>query len=159
MSNEPFFVREGDTFVPTPSSRGPWDPKSLHGRVIAGLLGNEIERHYGAPEFIPARLTVDMYRLPTCRRWSDHPGCPRGPPDQGGRRGVHQRRDQHGPGHLPAAAPHREPGRQCLEPAALGRAAAQGHHATGERPQPDGGMWATLPISGAFGSVGKKRLW
>ena len=33
MSNEPFFRREGARYQPTPSSRGPWDPKSLHGRV------------------------------------------------------------------------------------------------------------------------------
>jgi hypothetical protein len=64
MPNPPFFTVEGDLYVPTSASRGPWDPKSLHGRVIVGLLGAEIERLHGAPEFIPARLTVDMYRLP-----------------------------------------------------------------------------------------------
>ncbi len=64
MSNEPFFTREGAAFQPTLSSRGPWDPKSLHGRVIAGLLGYEIERTLNDPAFMPARLTVDMYRLP-----------------------------------------------------------------------------------------------
>jgi len=64
MSNEPFFIREGAGYQPTPSSRGPWDPKSLHGRVIAGLLGYEIERALNDAAFMPARLTVDMYRLP-----------------------------------------------------------------------------------------------
>jgi hypothetical protein len=64
MSNEPFFTRDGERFVPTQSARGPWDPKSLHGRVIVGLLGAEIERRHGEPDLIPARLTVDMYRLP-----------------------------------------------------------------------------------------------
>ncbi len=64
MSNEPFFTIEGTHYVPTAASRGPWNPNSLHGRVIAGLLGAEIERLHGSPEFMPARLTVDMYRLP-----------------------------------------------------------------------------------------------
>ncbi len=64
MANEPFFTIEGTHYVPTPAARGPWNPNSLHGRVIAGLLGAEIERLHGDPEFIPARLTVDMYRLP-----------------------------------------------------------------------------------------------
>jgi hypothetical protein len=64
MQNEPFFTRDGASFVPTLVARGPWDPKSLHGRVIAGLLGYAVERDYGSDEFLPARLTVDMYKLP-----------------------------------------------------------------------------------------------
>ena len=64
MSNEPFFKRDGQYYVPTPASRGPWNPKSLHGRVIIGLLGFVLEQKHGDPEFIPARLTVDMYKLP-----------------------------------------------------------------------------------------------
>jgi hypothetical protein len=64
MTNEPFFTIQGTHYVPTPAARGPWNPNSLHGRVIVGLLGAEIERLHGSPEFIPARLTVDMYRLP-----------------------------------------------------------------------------------------------
>ncbi|MCR5878947.1 hypothetical protein LRS04_11715 [Phenylobacterium sp. J367] len=31
---------------------------------MIGLLGAEIERQFGEPAFMPARLTVDMYRLP-----------------------------------------------------------------------------------------------
>ncbi len=64
MTNEPFFTIEGTHYVPTPAARGPWNPNSLHGRVIVGLLGAEIERLHASPDFIPARLTVDMYRLP-----------------------------------------------------------------------------------------------
>jgi hypothetical protein len=64
MANEPFFRIEGDHYVPTRTAVGPWNPNSLHGRVIAGLLGAEIERLHGDPAFLPARLTVDMYRLP-----------------------------------------------------------------------------------------------
>jgi Thioesterase-like superfamily len=61
---EPFFTRDGDLYVPGKVSRGPWDANSLHGRVIIGLLGHVIEQRHGSPEFQPARLTVDMYKLP-----------------------------------------------------------------------------------------------
>ncbi len=65
MNNTPFFTRERDTFHPTEVANGPWDPKSLHGRVIIGLLGFVIEERHSGPELVPARLTVDMFRLPT----------------------------------------------------------------------------------------------
>lgn len=64
IMEQPFFTKDGDHYVPTPSARGPWNPNSLHGRVIVGLLGHEIERLHGDADFVPARLTVDMYRLP-----------------------------------------------------------------------------------------------
>ena len=64
MTNEPFFRRDGDLYQPTPASRGPWSPTSLHGRVVAGLLAHAIEAQYGDPELTPARFTIDMYRLP-----------------------------------------------------------------------------------------------
>jgi hypothetical protein len=64
MPNEPFFRKDNGRFVPTRASVGPWDPNSLHGRVIVGLLGSEIERQYGSADYMPARLTVDMYKLP-----------------------------------------------------------------------------------------------
>ncbi len=61
---EAFFHREGDRFQPNDICRGPWDPNSLHGRVVAGLLAFEIDRVHGDPEFHPARLTVDLYHMP-----------------------------------------------------------------------------------------------
>lgn len=64
MTNEAFFKRDGETYVPQPSARGPWNANSLHGRVVIGLLGHELERLHGGAEWMPARLTVDMYRLP-----------------------------------------------------------------------------------------------
>ena len=64
MKKQPFFTRDGDRFLPTPACRGPWNPNSMHGRVVIGLLGQEIERRHGGPDYLPARLTVDMYRLP-----------------------------------------------------------------------------------------------
>ena len=65
MTSQPFFTRDGDAFIPNPITSGPWDPNSLHGRVIIGLLGFIIEQRHGADHFVPARLTVDMFRLPT----------------------------------------------------------------------------------------------
>jgi Thioesterase-like superfamily len=64
MTNQPFFTRDRDAYIPTPVASGPWDPTSLHGRVIIGLLAFEIEKRHGADDFVPARLTVDMFRLP-----------------------------------------------------------------------------------------------
>lgn len=64
MTNQAFFTRDGDTFIPTQAANGPWDPKSLHGRVVIGLLATVIEQRHGASDFVPARLTVDMFRLP-----------------------------------------------------------------------------------------------
>lgn len=64
MTNDAFFEREGDSYIPGPASRGPWSPNSLHGRVVIALLGHELERLHGGAEWMPVRLTVDMYRLP-----------------------------------------------------------------------------------------------
>jgi hypothetical protein len=64
MTNEAFFHREGERFLPNDICRGPWDPNSLHGRVVAGLLAFEIDRLHGDPAFLPTRLTVDLYRMP-----------------------------------------------------------------------------------------------
>ena len=65
MTQDPFYSRDSDRFVPTRAAAGPWDPNSLHGRVIVGLLGAQIEAAHGGPDYMPARLTVDMYRLPS----------------------------------------------------------------------------------------------
>ena len=55
-------------YHPTVSARGPWDPNSLHGRVISGLIAYEVETNYcDASElenFQVTRITVDMFRPP-----------------------------------------------------------------------------------------------
>ena len=48
MTNQPFFTHDGDAFIPTQAANGPWDPKSLHGRVVIGLLAAVIEQRHGA---------------------------------------------------------------------------------------------------------------
>lgn len=62
--DEPFFRSENGLFVPSPSARGPWNPNSLHGRVLAGLLGRCLEQAHGDEALQFTRLTVDMFRLP-----------------------------------------------------------------------------------------------
>jgi hypothetical protein len=60
-----FFKRDGEAaYLPQAAGRGPWREDSLHGRVVIGLCGYELERTHGGAEWMPARLTVDMYRLP-----------------------------------------------------------------------------------------------
>ena len=64
MTKEAFFIKRGNAYIPNPVSNGPWNPTSMHGRVVIGLLAHEIEAQHGAADFVPARLTVDMFRLP-----------------------------------------------------------------------------------------------
>jgi hypothetical protein len=59
-----FYARDGALYLPQPACRGPWNPQSLHGRVVIGILGFAIEQEHGDPAYLPARLTVDMYRMP-----------------------------------------------------------------------------------------------
>src|SRR5450432_2382429 len=54
MTNQPFFTRDRDAFVPTQAANGPWDSKSLHGRVIIGLLAFVIGQRHGSDDFVPA---------------------------------------------------------------------------------------------------------
>jgi hypothetical protein len=160
MVNEPFFTIEGAHYVPTPAARGPWNSNSLHGRVIAGLLGAEIERLHGSPDFMPARLTVDMYRLPDL---SPVEVVVR--PVREGKRikvidaefisgGVSAgratcqllRRTEN-----PAGTVWKPPSWEVPAPAAIA-------------PPTDGrsgmgGMWATRRIEGDFGTLGRRRIW
>lgn len=62
---EPFARADGPgRYIINPISRGPWDPNSLHARVLAGLFGHEVEIGYSEGGFHCARLTIDLYRLP-----------------------------------------------------------------------------------------------
>jgi hypothetical protein len=160
LSAEPFFRRDGEYFAPTLASRGPWNETSLHGRVVVGLLGREIERRYGDADFTPARLTVDMYRLPDL---SPIEVVVR-PIREGGRlrlveaelisggtsaaRAVCQllRRTADPPGRVWSP-----PNWDAPPPASIPEPT--------DRRNGMGGMWATRPITGAFGDVGPRRMW
>jgi hypothetical protein len=61
----PFLYPEDGAFRPSVMARGFWGPNdNLHARVMIGLFAREFEHLYGEPDLQPARLTVDLYRLP-----------------------------------------------------------------------------------------------
>lgn len=66
MAPAPFFAVDGDAFVPTDFAKGPWG-EIVGGHTVGGLLARATELACGAPEFQPARLTVDLLR-PTLMR-------------------------------------------------------------------------------------------
>lgn len=62
VSTEAFFTTDdGDVFTPSPAAQGPWGA-TIGGQLVSGLLGWAVERDAGDPEFLPARLTVDLLR-------------------------------------------------------------------------------------------------
>jgi hypothetical protein len=58
-----FFESDGEVFVPTELTRGPWDPDAQHAGPPAALLGREIERHArtGGPALV-GRVTCEILR-------------------------------------------------------------------------------------------------
>lgn len=65
MLTEPFLTTSGAQFLPTPMARGFWGPAdNLHARVLIGLAARELERAHGGPGVQPARLTIDLFRMP-----------------------------------------------------------------------------------------------
>jgi len=159
MDSTPFFTRDGDRYQPTTVSRGPWDPKSLHGRVVIGLMGAVIEQRHGAPEYVPARLTVDMYRLPgldpievTTRAIRDgyrikviEAELFSGGVSMARASCQLLRRSE-----SPAGTVWSPPNWSVPAPDAIG---------AGDPAMALGGMWKMRPIVGAMGDIGPRRLW
>lgn len=56
------FSRDGDYFVPTGLTRGPWDAEAQHGGAPAALLAHVAESEVADPAFFPARLTFELTR-------------------------------------------------------------------------------------------------
>jgi hypothetical protein len=162
MPNEPFFRKDADgRFLPTRAGIGPWTATSLHGRLIIGLLGAEIERQYRTPDYMPARLTVDMYRLPDLSpvevvtrvvkdgyriKVVDAEFISGG--ESAGRATCQLlRRTENPPGVVWTPEPWDAPKPADIAPPTDQRGAM-------------GGMWQVRPIAGAFGQVGMpRRLW
>lgn len=66
MEAEAFAIARGDgRYSLNKISRGPWDADSLHARVLAGLFGHELETNWSHGGFHCARMTLDLYRLPS----------------------------------------------------------------------------------------------
>lgn len=59
---EAFYERDGDRFVATELTRGPWDPAAQHAGPPSALIGREIEQLEGAAEFHVGRITFEILR-------------------------------------------------------------------------------------------------
>jgi acyl-Coa thioesterase superfamily protein/acyl-CoA thioesterase superfamily protein len=57
-----FYERDGDLFLATELTRGPWDPGAQHAGPPAALLGRALERLDDAAEFHLGRLSFDILR-------------------------------------------------------------------------------------------------
>ena len=57
-----FYEPDGDRYVATELTRGPWDPGAQHAGPPAALLGREIERLPDAEEFQVGRVTFEILR-------------------------------------------------------------------------------------------------
>lgn len=56
-----FFVTDGNSYLPTRLTQGPWGP-SISGNYVGGLLGRAVEQEVDDVDLQPARLTVDLLR-------------------------------------------------------------------------------------------------
>ncbi|MGF7123972.1 acyl-CoA thioesterase domain-containing protein [Rhodococcus sp. TAF43] len=57
-----FLTRDGDGFSPLPLGISKWSSDMINGPALTGLLARDIENDHGAEGFVPARLTVDLFR-------------------------------------------------------------------------------------------------
>jgi hypothetical protein len=53
-----FYERDGDSFLPSELTRGPWDPSAQHAGPPAALLGRAVE----APGTLIGRIAIDVLR-------------------------------------------------------------------------------------------------
>jgi hypothetical protein len=51
-----------DRFLPTPNAQSHWGEDHLNGPAVVGLVARVLEEQYGLDEFMPARLTVDLFK-------------------------------------------------------------------------------------------------
>ncbi len=56
-----FFLTDGDGYVGTILSRGPWG-ESAHGGPVAALVGREVERFDPDPDLVTVRYTIELLR-------------------------------------------------------------------------------------------------
>jgi hypothetical protein len=57
-----FFVAEGDRYIPTELTRGPWDPGSQHAGPPAALIGREVANLDRGSEMQVGRITYEILR-------------------------------------------------------------------------------------------------
>jgi hypothetical protein len=59
---EAFFHRDGDLYVPTELTRGPWNAEAQHGGPPAALLGTALEQTEGRDGTMVVRATFEMLK-------------------------------------------------------------------------------------------------
>lgn len=57
-----FYDRDGDAYLPTDWTRGPWDANAQHAGPPSALLGRAIDQLEGGAQFAVARFTVELAR-------------------------------------------------------------------------------------------------
>jgi hypothetical protein len=63
MTDRPaHFVPKDGHFLPQKYANSHWGDDHLNGPAIVGLAARTLETQYGSPEFMPARLTVDLFK-------------------------------------------------------------------------------------------------
>ena len=74
MANRPaHYLSDPDgMFHPTENARSRWGDDMLNGPAVVSLAAWSLEQRYGLPDFLPSRLTVDLFkaarRVPTSVR-------------------------------------------------------------------------------------------
>jgi Thioesterase-like superfamily len=56
------FERDGNRYIPTPLTRGPWNPRAMHGGAPSALFAHVCESHDPGPAGFVARVTVELLR-------------------------------------------------------------------------------------------------
>jgi hypothetical protein len=51
-----------DEFLPTSNAQSHWGDDHLNGPALVGLVARALEESYGLDDFMPARLTVDLFK-------------------------------------------------------------------------------------------------
>jgi len=51
-----------DRYLPTRYAQSHWGPDHLNGPALVGLAARALETEFGSPEFMPTRLTVDLFK-------------------------------------------------------------------------------------------------
>jgi hypothetical protein len=62
VTAEAFFVPDGDAFMATELTRGPWDPRAQHAGPPSALLGRALERCEPRDDAMFARVTLEILR-------------------------------------------------------------------------------------------------
>ncbi|MCZ4558833.1 hypothetical protein ABIC28_003457 [Rhodococcus sp. PvR044] len=60
-----YFECREDGYQPLPFSQSQWSPDSINGSALAGLTAHAVESACSAPEYRPAKFTLDIFRQPT----------------------------------------------------------------------------------------------